>query len=76
MASNPQDRQLNARIRDKLSNGWFSKGYETLVIRTTNGVVIIGGTVDKPEDIQKIIDQIKDIEGVRSVNNNLKVNNR
>jgi hypothetical protein len=29
------------------------KGYETLVIRTTNGVVVISGTVDKSEDVQK-----------------------
>ncbi len=75
-ASSSQDRELNAKIRDKLSNGWFSKGYETLVIRTTNGVVIISGNVDKPEDVQKINDQVKNIEGVKSVNNQLKVNNR
>ena len=74
-ASNSQDRQLNAEIRDKLS-GWFSKGYETLVIKTTNGVVVISGTVDKPEDIQKINDQIRNIEGVKSVNNQLTVMNR
>ncbi len=75
-ASNPQDRQLNATIRDKLGSGWFSKGYETLVIRTTNGVVVVSGTVDKAEDIQKISDQIKDVEGVKSVNNQLSVRNR
>ncbi len=75
-ASNPQDRQLNAKIRDKLNNGWFSKGYQTLVIRTTNGVVVISGTVDKFEDIQKINDQIRDIDGVRSVNNQLTVKSR
>lgn len=75
-ASNSQDRQLNAKIRDQLSNGWFSKDYETLAIKTTNGVVIISGTVDKSEDIQKIIDQIKDIDGVTSVNNQLTVKNR
>jgi osmotically-inducible protein OsmY len=75
-ASNSQDRQLNAKIRDKLSNGWFSKDYETLAIKTTNGVVIISGTVDKSEDIQKIIDQVKDIDGVISVNNQLTVKNR
>ncbi|CUI17435.1 Conserved hypothetical secreted protein [Candidatus Protochlamydia naegleriophila] len=75
-ASNFQDRQLNAKIRDKLSNGWFSKDYETLVIRTTNGVVVISGTVDKQEDVQKINDQLKEIEGIRSINNQLRVNNR
>lgn len=71
-ASNAQDRQINAKIRDKLNN----KGYETLMIRTTNGVVVISGTVDKQEDLQKINDQIKNIEGVRSVNNQLRVNRR
>jgi len=55
----------------ELSNGWFSKDYETLVIRTNNGIVVIRGTVDKPEDIQKINDQIKNIEGIRSINNQL-----
>lgn len=75
-ASNSQDRQLNAKIRDKLSNGWFSKNYETLAIKTTNGVVIISGAVDKSDDIQKIVDQVKDIDGVRSVNNQLTVKNR
>ena len=75
-ASNSQDRQINAKIRDKLSNGWFSKGYETLVIRTANGVVVISGTIDKPEDVQKISDQIKEVDGVRSVNPQLTVKNR
>jgi osmotically-inducible protein OsmY len=75
-ASNSQDRQLNAKIRDKLNNGWFSSGYETLVIKTANGVVIISGTVDKPEDVRKIGDQIKDVDGVRSVNNHLTVKNK
>lgn len=75
-ASNSEDRQLNAKIRDKLSSGWFSKGYETLVIRTTNGVVVVSGLVDKFEDIQKIGDQIKGVDGVRSVNNQITVKNR
>lgn len=75
-ASTPQDRQLNAKIRDQLSNTWFSKGYDMLVIKTTNGAVVITGTVDKPEDVQKINDQIKNIEGVKSVNTQLGVKNR
>lgn len=69
VASNAQDRQINAKIRHRLSDGWFSKGYESIVIRTNNGVVIISGTVDKPEDIQLISDEVKAIDGVRSVIN-------
>ncbi len=76
VASNAQDRQLNARIRAKLSSGWFSKGFESVVIRTTNGVVTINGVVDKADDVQKIVDQIKSVEGVRSVNAQLTVKNR
>jgi len=75
-AANYKDRQLNAKIRDELSSGWFSKGNETLVITTTNGVVVISGTVDKVEDMQKLNDQIKDMEGVRSVNSQLTVKSK
>lgn len=75
-ASNSQDRELNAKIRDKLGSGWFSKGYDTVVIRTTNGVVTISGTVDKHEDITKISEQIRSVDGVRSVNNQLTAKNR
>lgn len=76
VATTAQDRQLNAKIRDKLSNGWFSKGYDTLVLRTTNGAIAITGNVDKAEDIQKISDQVKNVDGVRSVDNQVRLNNR
>ena len=76
VASNAQDRQINAKIRNRLSDGWFSKGYETIVIRTNNGVVIISGTVDKSEDIQKINDEVKAIDGVKSVINQIAVTNK
>lgn len=67
-AATESDRALNAKIRDKLS-GWFTNDYEGLSIRTTNGVVTITGTVDKVDDIQKINDKLKDINGITSVNN-------
>ena len=44
-AATDADRQLNSRIRDKLSNGWFTTGYDTIVLKTTNGVVVVTGTV-------------------------------
>ncbi len=75
-AANAQDRQINAKIRDTLSNTWFSKDYETLMISTTNGVVVITGTVYKVEDKQKVGDQVKAIDGVKSVNNQLTVKNK
>lgn len=72
-ASNLQDRQINAKIREKLRNGWFSKNYDTIILKTTNGIVIITGIVDKSEDIKKVNDQVKSVEGVKSVNNQLNV---
>lgn len=73
-ASTQEDRQINAKIRDKLSGGWFSKGYKTLVIKTTDGIVVLQGTVDKPEDAQKAYEEIKDIDGIRSIQNQIRVN--
>lgn len=75
-AATESDKQINNRIRDQLKGGWFSKGYETLVIRTTNGMVIITGSVDKFDDIEKINSEVKKINGVRSVNNQLSVKNQ
>lgn len=69
MAATPNDRELNRQIRDKLS-GWFSSGYnDTIILRTQNGLVIIEGTVKNPEDIQKINEAVRKIEGVRNLNN-------
>lgn len=75
-AASAQDRQVNAKIRDKVGNGWYSKDYETLAIKTTNGAVVIYGTVKKIENIQKMNDQIKDIPGVKTVDNKLTVINK
>lgn len=65
------DRQLNAKIRDKVSNGWFSQGYKTIALRTNNGVVLITGSLDNRDDLQKLIDKIREIEGIRSVDNQI-----
>lgn len=74
-ASTEQDRQINARIRDKLKN-MNIKGYETIILRTQNGIVMISGSIDKMEDLMRIRDQVKGVEGVKSVNNQLTSKNR
>lgn len=76
MGTTDQDRAINTRIREKLNGGWFSKGYDTIVLRTANGIVVISGMVDTQDDMQKIHNQVKDIDGVKSVNNQLNVKNR
>lgn len=70
-AATETDRKINSKIRDRLANKWFSKSFDTVIIRTTNGVVVITGTVDTNEDVNNISDEIKRVEGVKSVNNQL-----
>lgn len=70
------DRQLNTKIRNKISNNWFSKNYESVILRTTNGVVIISGPVDDFEDVQRITDTVKKVEGVKSINNQMSVKSK
>lgn len=71
-AATDADRQINSKLRSKLS-GWFTTGYETIVLNTSNGVVTITGFVEKTDDIQKINKDAKNIEGVKTVNNNVNV---
>ena len=72
-AATEQDKILNKQIRDRLSSGWFNKGNDKVAVKTTNGVVTISGVVDSYDDIQKVNDQLKDIPGIMTLNNQLSV---
>jgi osmotically-inducible protein OsmY len=74
-ASSESDRVINEKLRDRLS-GWFTKGFESITIRTSNGIVTITGVVDNPEDLEKINKEAKNVEGIKSVNNNASVNKK
>ena len=63
------DRIINSRIEEKLNGGWFSKGYPNIALNTSNGNVTVTGYVDSSDDVQKVEEEIKKIDGVRSVNN-------
>ncbi len=72
-AATPEDKVLNAKIREKLSSGWFSKGFDAIILRTSNGIVLITGAVDTNDDVVKVHDQVKSVDGVKDVNNQLTV---
>lgn len=74
-AKTDADKQLNDKIRSEISEGWFSKGYDTIVLNTTDGVVVITGFVNSLDDANDLMEQIKEIEGVRSVDSQLQINN-
>lgn len=69
-----EDRQINAKIRNKISS-WFSKGYDAVIFRTANGIVVISGTVESNDASKDLEDKVKGVEGVRSVNNQASVKN-
>lgn len=72
-AATDADKDLNAQIRNRLNSGWFSKGYELIILKTSNGVVTITGFVDNVDDLKKISDEAKKVSGVRSVYNQASV---
>lgn len=70
-AATDSDRLINSKIRNKLS--MFINDNERIVINTSNGIVTITGFVENQDEIQKITKDAKSIDGVKTVNNNLKV---
>lgn len=74
-ANTPSDTQLNKKIRDHISNGWFKTSYKEISLDVNNGVVTVSGTIDNRDNQKDLINQIQKIEGVRYVNDNLKLKN-
>lgn len=75
-AATPEDNQLNKKIRDNVSRGWLWDSYKEVILNTSNGVVILEGTVDRVKDQQKLIDEIQKVEGVKSVKSHLTIKNK
>lgn len=71
-AASPTDLQLNYKIRDQIS-GWFWDSYKGVSLNTADGVVEVRGEVDTLKDEQKLMKDIQDVEGVKSVKSALKV---
>jgi len=67
------DQELLKKIRNKISSGWFSKGYDEVDVKVTNGNVTLGGTVNTMDDRKKVEKDVREISGVRSVNNQVTV---
>lgn len=67
------DQELTKKIRDKIGSGWFSRGYEDVNFRVNNGVVTLQGSVQTESDKEKVEKEIRNLNGVRSLNSNLMV---
>lgn len=71
-AATDKDSLINSRIRERIVR-WNPRGYETLVIATSNGAVTVTGVVDRVEDINKITNDAKNVDGVKSVTNQISI---
>ena len=67
-----EDKSINDKIREKLSI-WFIHMYNGVSLETTDGVVTLKGFVNRKEDIQKINDRIKKVDGIKDIINELKI---
>lgn len=75
IASNSADAQLNKKIRDTISSGWLWDSYKGVALNTTDGVVSLTGSIKNRKDEQKLVEEIQKIQGVKSVNSNLRIEN-
>jgi osmotically-inducible protein OsmY len=66
------DRATNNRIRNQIT-GWFSDNYNEIILRTSDGIVIIDGFVSSPENQKKLREEIDKVNGVKHTINNAKV---
>lgn len=66
------DHALNKKIRDQI-NGGFEDSYPGIVLITSDGVVVIEGSVPSIDAHDKLEKNVSKVEGVKSVTNNTTV---
>jgi osmotically-inducible protein OsmY len=71
--SSVSDQELTKRIHDKLSSGIFTEGYNQINIEVNNGKVTLQGTVKTWDDKGKIEKEIRNLDGVKSLKSEIKV---
>jgi osmotically-inducible protein OsmY len=70
---NVSDQDVTKKIQDTLGSGWFSKGYQNVSYDVNDGTVTLRGTVDTLDDKNKVEEEVKKIDGVKQVNNQIRV---
>lgn len=68
-----QDQDLLKKINDKISSGWFRRGYDHVIVRVNNGVVTLQGSVKTRDDKEKVEKEVRNLEGVKSLNSSLTI---
>ena len=73
VSMNATDRELVKKIRDKITSGWFSRGYDQVIVESNDGVVLLQGTVISLDDKDKVEKEVRNIDGVKSVNSQIRI---
>lgn len=71
--STQNDKQLNDRIRDKVSRGWLYDSYKDVILKTDNGYVVLEGLVETKKEENDLLHAVQKIDGVKGVTSNLRV---
>jgi len=70
------DNDITENVNRKLMNdNSLSSNARMISVTTNNGVVTLSGTVASQEESRKVFRMVKDVRGVRSVNNQLTISN-
>lgn len=69
-----RDDFIAKQIDNTLASGWFSKGYDNVSYDVDNGQVILSGDVKTLDEKIKIEKEVAKIEGIKSIDNEIVVN--
>jgi osmotically-inducible protein OsmY len=70
-AASDSDRLINAKIRDKITDGTFNPKFGNIVIYTIDGDVTLSGVLTTTESIKNIEASVIATPGVKKVKNNM-----
>lgn len=76
MQSQPSDWEITANVKKNLmSDNSLSSSARMISVTTNNGVVTLSGTVASSEENRKVVKMVKDVCGVKNVDNQLTIAN-
>lgn len=76
MTNKMNDQELDKKIRVVLTTGPLAKSLRIMSVESSDGKIVIKGTVDTVINKNKAEELIKTIKGVNSVDNKLEVENK
>jgi osmotically-inducible protein OsmY len=69
------DKAANKRIREQVTER-YPESFKEIILRTSDGLVVIDGFVYSLEDQKKLTDEVEQINGIKHVVNNTKIKSK